>query len=185
MHDAPWQDKGKTLGLFAGRLKSARKKYRKFVENGISQGRRPDLIGGGLVRSAGGWQAVKMLRKSKVHIKGDERILGDSDFVLDVLKGQDEHLERRYRLQSLGFDLEMVIKRVSSLFSMSRCEIINPSRQAHRVKARSIVCYWAIQELGLKGTEVGTILSLSQPAVCRAVGRGEKLASEMQISLLG
>ena len=44
--------------------------------------RRPDLIGGGLIRSAGEWQAVQALRKNKTHLKGVERILGDNDFVL-------------------------------------------------------------------------------------------------------
>ena len=42
---------------------------------------RPDLIGGGLVRSAGGWDALKELRKIKAYMKGGERILDDSDFV--------------------------------------------------------------------------------------------------------
>lgn len=149
------------------------------------QCRRPDLIGGGLVRSSGGWQAVKLLRQSKDHIKGDERILGDSEFVLEVLREQDEQLERRYRLQSHGYNFDKVIERVSELFFLSRQEIIHPSRQTQRVKARSVACYWAVRQLGLKGTEVGAIFGLSQPgAVSRAVGRGEKLVNVLQISLL-
>jgi putative transposase len=34
---------------------SAKKRYRSYVEEGISMGRRPDLVGGGLIRSMGGW----------------------------------------------------------------------------------------------------------------------------------
>lgn len=45
-----------------------------FVKKGINQGRRPELIGGGLVRSAGGWQAVQALRQAGIHQKSDERI---------------------------------------------------------------------------------------------------------------
>ena len=89
------------------------------------------------------------------------------------------------RLQSRGIDLDRVIERASDLFSISRREIIHPSRQAQRVKARSFVCYWAVRHLGLKVTEVGAVPGLSQPAVSRAVGRVEKLASEMHVSLLG
>jgi hypothetical protein len=33
-------------------------------------------------------------------LKGDERILGDSDFVEAVLEAQNEKLERRYRLEA-------------------------------------------------------------------------------------
>jgi len=44
------------------------------------QGRRPDLVGGGLLRSHGGWASLKALRKAGAHQKGDERILGESTF---------------------------------------------------------------------------------------------------------
>jgi len=46
------------------------------------------------------------LKSEKVKIKGDERILGGTDFVTAVLKQTDEQLERRYRPQAEGFDLE-------------------------------------------------------------------------------
>lgn len=46
----------------------------------------PDLTGGGLLRSIGGWTVLKGLRKAGIRVKGDERILGDSDFVKNVLE---------------------------------------------------------------------------------------------------
>jgi REP-associated tyrosine transposase len=39
----------------------AKRAYRRFVKKGIDQRRRPDLVGGGLIRSQGGWSAVKAL----------------------------------------------------------------------------------------------------------------------------
>ncbi len=42
----------------------AKKNYRNFVKKGIDEGRRPELVGGGLVRSLGGWSVVKALRRS-------------------------------------------------------------------------------------------------------------------------
>jgi REP element-mobilizing transposase RayT len=60
--------------------------YREYVKKGIDEGKRTDLTGGGLIRSAGGWSVVKALRKSDARMKGDERILGDGDFVETVLK---------------------------------------------------------------------------------------------------
>ncbi|MDZ7582745.1 MAG: hypothetical protein U5R30_19720 [Deltaproteobacteria bacterium] len=54
--------------------------------SGLAMRRRPELVGGGLIRSLGGWSEVKKMRlKGMDRIKGDERILGDSDFVLSVL----------------------------------------------------------------------------------------------------
>ncbi|MDP3029993.1 MAG: hypothetical protein Q8O04_10995 [Deltaproteobacteria bacterium] len=77
--------------LFGKKVSSARKHYRAFVEEGIVMGKRPELAGGGLIRSAGGWKALTSLRKLRIHLKGDERMLGDSDFVLSVLNKQNEH----------------------------------------------------------------------------------------------
>jgi hypothetical protein len=54
-----------------------------------------------------------------VRIKGDERILGDTDFVKAVLKEADKRLERRYRLKAEGFDLEQV---------RTVCSAIGPQR---------------------------------------------------------
>ncbi len=49
-----WQDCGQILRHFASKKKPARKKYREFVEKGAAQGRRPQLVGDGLIRSMGG-----------------------------------------------------------------------------------------------------------------------------------
>ena len=62
------------------------------------------MTGGGLLRSIGGWGVLKSMRKMNIHIKGDERILGDSDFVEKVLAQVREHFERKYHLKSNGFN---------------------------------------------------------------------------------
>jgi len=94
-----WQVTDDVLRLFDDRLSSARRRYREYVQDGISAGKRPDLGGGGLVRSVGGWHALKGLRKIKAYMKGDERILGDSDFFEGVLKHSQEAYERKYYLE--------------------------------------------------------------------------------------
>ena len=49
-------------------------------------GRCSELVGGGLIRSLGGWDEVKKMRLAgQDRIKGDQRIVGDTDFVMDVL----------------------------------------------------------------------------------------------------
>jgi putative transposase len=64
------------------------------VNQGIAAGKRPDLTGGGLIRSGGGWSAVKTLRKAGALQKGDERILGDGEFVEEVLSEAKEAFEK-------------------------------------------------------------------------------------------
>jgi hypothetical protein len=86
--------------LFGDRKREARKRYREFVVKGITEGRRPELTGGGLLRSIGGWTALKGFYKAGIRVKGDERILGDSDFVENVLKSAKEALEEKYELKA-------------------------------------------------------------------------------------
>ncbi|MFZ3048986.1 MAG: transposase, partial [Desulfatirhabdiaceae bacterium] len=59
----------------------ARRRYRAFLMKGIALGTQPDLVGGGLIRSAGGWSAVRLMRKAGLFQKSDERMLGDGEFV--------------------------------------------------------------------------------------------------------
>jgi len=63
----------------------ARRRYRQFVKNGIEQGKRPEFQGGGLVRSSGGNKAGLLGRKKEEREKGDARILGSGDFVMQAL----------------------------------------------------------------------------------------------------
>jgi chromosomal replication initiation ATPase DnaA len=119
----------------------------------------------------------------RVHLKGDERILGDSDFVKNVLNEARENMERRYQLQAQGFDFQKVLHRVGELLEIDPQEILQTGKQPLRVKARSLVCYWAVKELGMAGTEIAKILGLTQPAVSKAVQRGEKLALDNKFSL--
>jgi hypothetical protein len=69
------------LQLFGKKVNSARKAYRNYVKKGLDQGRRPELTGDGLIRSASGWSAVKAMRRARDHMKSDERLLGaDKNF---------------------------------------------------------------------------------------------------------
>jgi putative transposase len=178
-----WQDLDTVLNRFGSNVRSARKKYWEFVMEGVGIGKRNDLTGGGLIRSSGGWQALKDLRKQGIQLKSDERILGDSDFVESVLKGQEEHFNRRYRLLSNGYAFDKVVVRVAELLKMNPGVILQPSKKPKRVQARSLVCFWAVTELGLSGTEVGKRLGIVQSAVSKAVERGANLAADHHLNI--
>ena len=44
-----WQNAEYVLGLFGGQAGNARRLYGAFIRQGVALGKRPDLIGGGLV----------------------------------------------------------------------------------------------------------------------------------------
>jgi hypothetical protein len=179
-----WQQVDYVLGFFGKRKAKARKAYEEFVAKGVEQGRRPELTGGGLLRSVGGWSALASLRKGSDWVKSDERILGDSDFVTMVLRHADEQMETRYRLKSEGFGLDDVAQRVAHVMRLPLKVVRETSRRPQTVQARSLLCYWASKELGLSMTEIANQLGLTQPAVSIAARRGEEIARQEGYSLL-
>ncbi len=179
-----WQQVDYVLGFFGKTKSDARRAYRHFVKKGVSQGRRHELTGGGLVRSLGGWTAFRALRGGSVRVKGDERILGDSDFVEAVLKEADEQLERRYRLKAEGFDLDQVALRVAQVMSIPVELVWEKSRRPQVVDARSLLCFWASKELGISMTDLAKRLNLTQPAISIATRRGERITKENQFKLI-
>jgi putative transposase len=111
----PWQDSVYILSLFGKSIGEARNRYLRYVESGLEQGRRPELVGGGLIRSFGGWRGVKNARKGRARMKGDHRILGVSAFVMEVLAETEEKFDRFSELKSKGYDLDTVKQKVCAL----------------------------------------------------------------------
>jgi len=180
-----WQDTRYVLSYFSKQIAVARRRYLSYVEAGIDQGRRPELVGGGLIRSLGGWAEAKRLRlRGQDRVKGDQRILGDSDFVLDVLAEADEKFDRYYELKSLGYDLNKVAARVSEMYGIDERYILSKGRQRQRVDARSLLSYWAVRELGMSLTELARRFGMSPSALSYAVARGEVIARENNYQLL-
>jgi REP-associated tyrosine transposase len=179
-----WHRTGAVLALFSDRIAEARRLYLQFVKAGIDQGSRPELTGGGLIRSSGGWAVVKSLRKAGIWFKSDERILGDSEFVDTVLSDAQEALDSHYVLASKGVNIDQLIKRAAQHFSLSPEKLMGPGKNRDVVKARRIVCFWSVHRLGMTMTAVAKKLGVSVPTVSVAAAEGERLAREENISLL-
>ena len=179
-----WQDKKYVLSYFGKRVSDARRSYYSFVKEGVKQGRRPELVGGGLIRSLGGWDAVKKMgKRDRERIKGDERILGNSDFVLQILEEANEEFNRYFEMKRLGYDLNTLEKRVCNLFELERDDIYSKSREKVKADARGVFCYWAVRELGYKLTELAKLLNMTQPGVGYAVKRGKVITKENNYKL--
>ncbi len=176
----PWQDTAFILSVFGASLRHARRAYLDFVKK-APRGRRTDLTGGGLVRSTGGWTEIIT---SSQRLKSDVRILGDSEFVLDVLSKAQQKLDHHYRMKTLGIDLSFVEKRVLDLCELSRDDLYSQGRQKTPATAKGLLCYWAVRELGMSQTQLSARLGMTQPGVAAAVARGERLVRERGYVLL-
>ena len=164
--------------------KRSRKRYREFVFKGIAEGRRPDLTGGGLLRSLGGWTAIKGFHKAGIRVKGDERILGDSDFVENVLKSAEEALEEKYELNARGYDFVWVVSRVAEVMDIIPARVTAFGKSPQTVRARSLLCFWAHRRLGMSTVEIAKKLRISQPAVSRSSKRGEQIENAHRFELI-
>jgi REP-associated tyrosine transposase len=179
-----WQNLDYVYGLFAEKKRLAKSRYRHFVEKGIAEGKRPDLIGGGLLRSMGGWTALKRHRKAGIRVKGDERILGDSDFVVHVLKSAQEELEQKTDLKARGYDFDRAVQRVAEVMNLEIEEVTAFGKSPQTVTARSLLCFWAHRRLGMTTMEISRRLNICQSAVSRSSMRGQKIEIENQFRLV-
>ena len=182
--ECDWQETKYVLSYFGKGLSEGRENYYSYAKKGMGQGRRPELVGGGLIRSLGGWSEVKKLRRTgQDRMKGDERILGDDNFVMDVLSEANERIDRRYELRSRGYTIEKLEERVLEIYRIDREELYSKGRQKVRADARSVFCYWAVRELGVEGAQMAKRLHMSQPGVAYAVKKGEGIARDTNVQM--
>jgi len=180
----PWQDVNYVMGFFGKRVKDGRKEYLSYMQAGYDQGHREEFSGGGLIRSLGGWSEISKEKiKGGIHIKSDERILGESSFVSDILSEANEKYEGKYDLKRRGYDLTSVVMKVSKIFKIDSEEILSKGKQQKKVKARSLLCYWAVKELEISLTELSRRIGISVPAVGYSVERGSIIAKENNYKL--
>ena len=167
--------------MFGRSTGQARRAYENFVANGVGKGRRADLVGGGLLRSVGGWGVLKGFRDIGVRSKGDERILGSSDFVERVLEKADEQLEEKYRLQVSAVSLQALIDKVAQCFKIDAENLKSSGKERRVTNARRVLCYIAIRKLGYKCRDVSKTVGISAATVSKAVSLGRKLPETAKI----
>jgi REP element-mobilizing transposase RayT len=166
-----WQDTGSVLALFGKTLKEARMNLQRHVVQWASRGRCPELTGGGLIRSSGGWRKVKEALRDGIRLASDERILGSSAFVQKTLQAAGESHGQKMRLQSAGVGLSAVITAVCVHFGIEQKDLAGPSRREAVARARAVVGHIGTQQLAISGSAVGRRLNVDRSAVSRAVRR--------------
>ena len=117
-------------------------------------------------------------------VKGDETLLGDSDFVGKCLRLGEERLGRKYEFKARGYDFDRVAERVAEVMSISIEGVMSSGKSPPTVQARSLLCFWAHRKLGMTTIEIGKRLNLSQSAVSRSSLRGEGIVKERGFKLI-
>jgi putative transposase len=166
----PWQDTDEVLIRFGENRSRAIKAYREFVAEGLHQGRRPDLMGGGLIRSAGGWEAVKELRRGREAYVADERVLGSSEFVEQLLREADERSLAEVRT----IDFTSLGTRISRDMGVGWNVVLNGSRWRKAARARAVLAYVWVQYLGRDARELARAIGIRPQTVSAAIRRIER-----------
>ena len=163
-----WQDTASVLGRFATRPSRARLAYRDFVGAGIPQGRRPELQGGGLVRSLGGWAAVQALRRGREQYAADERVLGSTAFV----EGLQRDIAARPAERRATVPLDAIVTRVCAALHLAPTSLQEGSRRALVCRAREGIAYLAVDVGGYPAPRLVPVLGVRPPSIHKAAQRG-------------
>ncbi|NVN90216.1 MAG: hypothetical protein HXX11_06390 [Desulfuromonadales bacterium] len=150
------------LALFSKGKREAKRRYRLFVADGIALGKRDEL--------GGGRRMPRELLGERREEPHDERVLGSGKFI--------EELRDRRELKSKlsrPMEIEEVIAKVCRHFGIDPQELQLKTRAARIVDARSVICYFAVRQIGHSGVEVGRHVNLQRAGVSVAAGRGERI----------
>ncbi|MDD3295790.1 MAG: transposase [Candidatus Omnitrophica bacterium] len=181
--NCPWQNIDEVLLRFSKKKGKAVAAYRDFIKEGVGKKSMVDFLGGGLIRSAGGWSELAAMRRKKDYWRGDERILGGDSFVNQVLNEYEEKMDQKDKLRRAGWDLTKVIHKVCCELAISEEDIYKKGRNNIYSEAKALICYLANKKLGISGAQIAKRLRISQPAVAKYMikeivrERGNKLLS--------
>ena len=162
-----WQDTETVLAYFGNRRKRTIEKYEDFVGEGIEAGSRPELVGGGLIRSLGGWSHVLSFRRVGSKVFSDERILGSSEFVKDIIADAEEKEKETLRLSLKLSDLPSLATKLCEREGIVEAELRSGSRKKAVVQSRRIFSQIAVRKMGYSGADVARFLGITTSAVNR------------------
>ncbi|MBW2589751.1 MAG: hypothetical protein JRD71_03360, partial [Deltaproteobacteria bacterium] len=104
----------------------------------------------------------------------DQRILGDRDFVKQVISGLDDLVKKNLRLSGQRIDIKVLARKVSGRYNVSTCELRSGGRRRAVVKARRVMSWIGVRELGYSGADIARYLGVTNSCVTRMISTGSK-----------
>jgi putative transposase len=166
-----WQDRDYVLSWFGSSEDKAKKAYRTYIYAGREQGRRPELVGGGLIRSLGGWSQVISARRHGNRERFDERILGSADFVEQVIKEADERVSSGFEGIERKKKVEEMIQHICDQEHINVLELKTGSRRKSVSRVRSQLAHDLVETHGIPLAEVARHVGVSTSAVSKMLCR--------------
>ncbi len=166
-----WQDRDYVLSWFGKKEGAAKAAYRKYVEEGISQGRRPELVGGGLIRSQGGWSQVLSMRRRNRREVSDERILGSGNFVEQVIQEADKNFQRMVQARKMKQETNTLINKACEKKGITVKELQSGGRRGSVSSVRFRLALEMVQNHGFSLAEAARQLGVSTSGISKLLLR--------------
>ena len=164
-----WQARDAVLGWLGATAGRATRAYRHYVAEGSKQGRRPELVGGGLIRSRGGWSEVVALRRQGQRELAGARVLGGEAFVATLLREAAERGQRQLGVRQKEPGVAAVIDRACQQARVSAPELRGGSRRGQLSQLRATLAHQLVADCGLPLAEVARQLGVTSAAIYKAV----------------
>jgi len=163
----PWLACDEVLEQLGGR-----RAYRSFVENGRSEGQRPDLCGSTKRLAA---TARGVVGKTPANVWLGGHVLGDERFAREVAKRKNQcvELEREIRCDGSA-ELEQLGEQVAKAAGITVAELCGVRRCAEVSRGRRNLVELAVMQKGIRAAEVARYLGISTASVA---GHRRKLAN--------
>ncbi len=168
-----WQDRDFVLSWFGNKKGEAKKEYHKFIKGGIAEGRRPDLVGGGLIRSLGGWSEVLSMRRRGERKLTDERILGSGEFVRVILEEADDDSKINFTAEDKKKKIKEVIESICKEEGVSVRELQSGGRREAVSMARYQVTSRLVEEHDISFAEVARNVGVTISAIFKIMKKCE------------
>jgi len=169
-----WQDRDYVLKWFGKTEGQAKDAYRNYVKKAIGEGRRPELVGGGLIRSLGGWSAVKAMRRSGERELSDDRILGSGEFVERIIKEADAKIKFQLAVSGNHQKIHAYMSKICKKEKVSIDELKAGSRRKQVSRVRGRIAIELVEGHGVALAEVARRVGVSTSAVAKILKRASK-----------
>ena len=169
-----WQDRDYVLRWFGQKQGDAKKAYGSYVAEGIDQGRRPELVGGGLIRSLGGWSAVKAMRLSGDRELSDDRILGSGEFVERIIKEAETKIKYQLPVKEQGQKIDEFISKICKKERVTIEELKAGSRRRAVSSVRALIAIGLVKSHGVALAEIARRVGVSTAAVSKIIRRANQ-----------
>ena len=164
-----WQERDYVLRQFDEKERKAIRAYRRFMEEGKGQGRRPELVGGGLIRSLGGWSQVLPLRGNQERMEHDVRILGRGDFVTEIIKEAEGNVRRYIRVSDRKTLIDDSVQKICRKEGVAVQELRMGGRTRKLSRVRAKIAQYLSHEFGVSRAEIARHLGVCTSAIAKAI----------------